>query len=80
MPVGLHLMTMQTQVPQISILHVVDPAEHSRVSVSAELRRPGQGFAWGQQWSPGADPAKGVGSGRDKLGIRAQSSRVLGSL
>ncbi|WMV22957.1 hypothetical protein MTR67_016342 [Solanum verrucosum] len=32
MPVGLHLMTMQTQVPRISIMHVVDPAEHSRVS------------------------------------------------
>ncbi|WMV23199.1 hypothetical protein MTR67_016584, partial [Solanum verrucosum] len=95
MPVGLHLMTMQTQVPQISILHVVDPAEHSRVSgccgvypnihlsmcrgfidsqsvsfeslfyVSAELRKPGQGFAWGQQWSPSAGPAQGVGSRRD---------------
>ncbi|WMV30976.1 hypothetical protein MTR67_024361, partial [Solanum verrucosum] len=74
MPVGLHLMTMQTQVPQISILHVVDPAEHSRdvagsvptsISVSAELRKPGQGFAWGQQWSPSTGPAQGVGSGRD---------------
>ena len=32
MPVGLHLMTMQIQVPRISILHVVDPVEHSRVS------------------------------------------------
>ncbi|KAH0756637.1 hypothetical protein KY290_026907 [Solanum tuberosum] len=78
MPVGLHLMTMQTQVPRISLLHVVDPAEHSRVSgeppcfpedsVSAELRKPGQGFAWGQQWSPGAGPAQGVGSGRDSKG------------
>ncbi|WMV32380.1 hypothetical protein MTR67_025765 [Solanum verrucosum] len=54
----------KTQVPQISILHVIDPAEHSRdvarpvptsisvcrgfidsQSVSAELRKPGQGFA-----------------------------------
>ncbi|WMV48063.1 hypothetical protein MTR67_041448 [Solanum verrucosum] len=34
-------------------------------SVSVELRKPGQGFAWGQQWSPGAGPAQGVGSGRD---------------
>ncbi|WMV07679.1 hypothetical protein MTR67_001064 [Solanum verrucosum] len=25
--------------------------------VSAELRKPGQGFAWGQKWSLGADPA-----------------------
>ncbi|KAH0678811.1 hypothetical protein KY284_019896 [Solanum tuberosum] len=33
--------------------------------VSAELRKPGQGFAWGQQWSPSAGPAQGVGSGRD---------------
>uniref|UniRef100_M1AR17 Retrotransposon gag protein n=1 Tax=Solanum tuberosum TaxID=4113 RepID=M1AR17_SOLTU len=33
--------------------------------VSAELRKPGQGFAWGQQWSPSASPAQGVGSGRD---------------
>ncbi|WMV57838.1 hypothetical protein MTR67_051223, partial [Solanum verrucosum] len=48
--------------------------------VSAELRKPGQGFAWGQKWSPGAGSAQGVGSGRDKLGIRAQSSGVLGSL
>ncbi|WMV57462.1 hypothetical protein MTR67_050847 [Solanum verrucosum] len=32
MPVGLHLIMMQTQVPRISILHVIDPAEHSRVS------------------------------------------------
>ncbi|WMV28627.1 hypothetical protein MTR67_022012 [Solanum verrucosum] len=55
----------KTQVPRISILHVVDPAEHSRVSVSAELRKLGQGFAWGQQWSPGAGPAQGVSSGRD---------------
>uniref|UniRef100_M1DY80 Late blight resistance protein n=1 Tax=Solanum tuberosum TaxID=4113 RepID=M1DY80_SOLTU len=36
------------------------------VYVSAELRKPGQGFAWGQQWSPSAGPAQGVGSGRDK--------------
>ncbi|KAH0760391.1 hypothetical protein KY290_016464 [Solanum tuberosum] len=27
---------------------------------SAELRKPGQGFAWGQQWSPSASPAQGV--------------------
>ncbi|WMV25908.1 hypothetical protein MTR67_019293 [Solanum verrucosum] len=33
--------------------------------VSAELRTPGQGFAWGQKWSPGAGPAQGVGSGLD---------------
>ncbi|KAH0758077.1 hypothetical protein KY290_021570 [Solanum tuberosum] len=68
----------KTQVPRISIQHAVDPAEHSRVS--AELRKPGQGFAWGQQWSPSAGHVQGVGSGCDKLGIRAQSSRVLGSL
>ncbi|WMV24486.1 hypothetical protein MTR67_017871 [Solanum verrucosum] len=30
--VGLHLMTMQTQVPRVSIQHAVDPTEHSRVS------------------------------------------------
>ncbi|WMV22953.1 hypothetical protein MTR67_016338 [Solanum verrucosum] len=69
MPVGLHLMTMQIQVPWISILHVVDPgccgAVPTSISVSAELRKPGQGFAWGQQWSPSAGPAQGVGSGRD---------------
>ncbi|KAH0765241.1 hypothetical protein KY285_001112 [Solanum tuberosum] len=35
--------------------------------VFAELRKPGQGFAWGQQWSPGAGPAQCVGSGRDNL-------------
>ncbi|KAH0701083.1 hypothetical protein KY284_015298 [Solanum tuberosum] len=35
MPVGLHLMTMQTQVPRISIQHVVDPAEYSRVNENA---------------------------------------------
>ncbi|KAH0711561.1 hypothetical protein KY289_007520 [Solanum tuberosum] len=28
--------------------------------VSAELRKPGQGFAWGQQWSPSAGPAQGA--------------------
>nr|AAV31176.2 hypothetical protein STB1_57t00013 [Solanum tuberosum] len=33
--------------------------------VSVESRKPGQGFAWGQQWSPGAGPAQCVGSGRD---------------
>ncbi|WMV51619.1 hypothetical protein MTR67_045004 [Solanum verrucosum] len=38
---------------------------HYSVEVSAELRKPGQGFAWGQKWSPGAGPAQGVGSGRD---------------
>ncbi|KAH0745194.1 hypothetical protein KY285_006851 [Solanum tuberosum] len=79
----------EIQVSQISSLHVVDPAEHSRVSgccgvcpnihlsvfrgftdrqsVSAELRKPGQGFAWGQQWSPSASPAQGVDSGRDSV-------------
>nr|AAT38777.1 hypothetical protein SDM1_44t00011 [Solanum demissum] len=31
--------------------------------VSAELRKPGQGFAWGQKWSPGTGPAQGVVSG-----------------
>uniref|UniRef100_M1DDI1 Late blight resistance protein n=1 Tax=Solanum tuberosum TaxID=4113 RepID=M1DDI1_SOLTU len=30
MPVDLHLMTMQTQVPRISIQHAVDTVEHSR--------------------------------------------------
>ncbi|KAH0694060.1 hypothetical protein KY285_021157 [Solanum tuberosum] len=94
MPVGLHLMTMQTQVPQISLLHVVDPAEHSRVSgeppcfpedsVSAELRKPGQGFAWGQQWSPGAGPAQGVGSGRDSLknlsDLELQENQLIGPI
>ncbi|KAH0692356.1 hypothetical protein KY285_019453 [Solanum tuberosum] len=58
---------IKIQVPRISILHVVDLAEHSRdvagsvptsISVSAELRKPGQGFAWGQKWSPGAGPAQ----------------------
>ncbi|WMV28787.1 hypothetical protein MTR67_022172 [Solanum verrucosum] len=107
MPVGLHLMTMQTQVLRISIQHVVDPAKHSRVSgeplciledsiilfsyfciikmlrglsqhpsqcyrgfidsqsVSDELRKPGQGFAWGKQWSSSAGHVQGVGSERD---------------
>ncbi|KAH0694825.1 hypothetical protein KY285_021922 [Solanum tuberosum] len=37
------------------------------ISVSAELRKPGQGFAWGQQWSSSAGPAQGVGSGRDTM-------------
>ncbi|KAH0689004.1 hypothetical protein KY289_016362 [Solanum tuberosum] len=49
----------KTQVPRISIQHAVDPVEHPRVSVSAELRKPGQGFAWGQQWSPSVGPAQG---------------------
>ncbi|WMV51113.1 hypothetical protein MTR67_044498, partial [Solanum verrucosum] len=40
---------------------------HYSVEVSAELRKPGQGFAWGQKWSPGAGSAQGVGSGRDIL-------------
>ncbi|WMV40788.1 hypothetical protein MTR67_034173 [Solanum verrucosum] len=35
------------------------------MNVSAELRKPGQGFAWGQKWSSGAGPVQGVGSGRD---------------
>uniref|UniRef100_M0ZJE8 ATGSL04 (glucan synthase-like 4) n=1 Tax=Solanum tuberosum TaxID=4113 RepID=M0ZJE8_SOLTU len=29
------------------------------------LIQSGQGFAWGQQWSPSVGPAQGVGSGRD---------------
>ncbi|WMV41144.1 hypothetical protein MTR67_034529 [Solanum verrucosum] len=37
-------------------------------------------FAWGQQWFSSASHVQGVGSGCDKHGIRAQSSRVLGSL
>ncbi|KAH0696190.1 hypothetical protein KY289_013672 [Solanum tuberosum] len=41
--------------------------------VSAELRKPGQGFAWGQQWSPSAGPAQGVGSGRVAVGCGWQA-------
>ncbi|WMV40254.1 hypothetical protein MTR67_033639 [Solanum verrucosum] len=105
MPVGLHLVMMQTQVPRISIQYAVDPAEHTRVSVeppcipedsiiyvlkfcfirmlgglsqhpsqyfrgfidSQSVRKPGQEFAWGQQWFSSAGPAQGVGSGRDSL-------------
>uniref|UniRef100_M1DIW1 Late blight resistance protein n=1 Tax=Solanum tuberosum TaxID=4113 RepID=M1DIW1_SOLTU len=48
--------------------------------VSAWLRKPGQGFSWGQQWSASVGHVQGVGFGRDKLEIRAQSSRVLESL
>uniref|UniRef100_M1D8A4 Late blight resistance protein n=1 Tax=Solanum tuberosum TaxID=4113 RepID=M1D8A4_SOLTU len=33
--------------------------------VSAELRKPGQGFAWGHQWFSSAGQVQGVGSGRD---------------
>ncbi|WMV51049.1 hypothetical protein MTR67_044434 [Solanum verrucosum] len=32
MPVGLHLIMMQTQVPRIIIQHAVDPIDHSIVS------------------------------------------------
>ncbi|WMV23697.1 hypothetical protein MTR67_017082 [Solanum verrucosum] len=32
MPVGLHLIMMQTQVPRASIRFAVDPVEHFRVS------------------------------------------------
>ncbi|KAH0714072.1 hypothetical protein KY284_006977 [Solanum tuberosum] len=49
--------------------------------VSAELRKPGQGFAWGQQWSPSAGPAQGVGSGRDiesLLQIEINNVRIVG--
>ncbi|KAH0777695.1 hypothetical protein KY290_009106 [Solanum tuberosum] len=92
MPVGLHLMMMQTQVPRISILHAVDPAEHSRVSgeppcfrrtqlfrsfsfvmlgccgvcPNIHLKSQAKGSLGGQQWSPSASPAQGVGSGRDR--------------
>ncbi|WMV07834.1 hypothetical protein MTR67_001219 [Solanum verrucosum] len=48
---------------------------HYSVEVSAELRKPGQGFAWGQKWSPGAGPAQGVGSGRDSL-VHDDTSRI----
>ncbi|KAH0763051.1 hypothetical protein KY290_019124 [Solanum tuberosum] len=67
----------KTQVPRISIQHAVDPVEHPRVSVSAELRKPGQGFAWGQQWSPSVGPAQGVGSGRDIIKSRGCDASIL---
>ncbi|KAH0698379.1 hypothetical protein KY289_015861 [Solanum tuberosum] len=38
-----------------------------RQSVSAELRKPGQGFAWGQKWSPGAGPAQGYSCSEDLI-------------
>ncbi|WMV25212.1 hypothetical protein MTR67_018597 [Solanum verrucosum] len=41
---------------------------------------PDQGFSWGQQWFSSASHSQGVGSGSDKPGIRAKSSRVLRSL
>ncbi|WMV23350.1 hypothetical protein MTR67_016735 [Solanum verrucosum] len=76
------MMQIQTQVPRISIRHAVYPVEHFKVSGEPPCFRRtqlfcslkfcfirvlrGQGFAWGQQWSPGAGPAQGVGLGRDK--------------
>uniref|UniRef100_M1BFF9 Late blight resistance protein n=1 Tax=Solanum tuberosum TaxID=4113 RepID=M1BFF9_SOLTU len=56
-----------TQVPRISIQHTVDPTKTPESVVSAELRKPGQWFAWGQQWSPSVGPSQGVGSGRDNI-------------
>ncbi|WMV60292.1 hypothetical protein MTR67_053677 [Solanum verrucosum] len=38
--IGLHRLMMQIQVPRISILHVVDPAEHSRVSGFSTIASP----------------------------------------
>ncbi|KAH0668805.1 hypothetical protein KY289_023298 [Solanum tuberosum] len=56
-----------TSLIQLSTPESVDVAGSvpTSISVSAELRKPGQGFAWGQKWSPGAGPAQGLGSGRD---------------
>ncbi|WMV59617.1 hypothetical protein MTR67_053002 [Solanum verrucosum] len=34
----------------------------------AELSKPGQGFAWGQQWSSSAGHVHGVGPGHDMSG------------
>ncbi|KAG5610022.1 hypothetical protein H5410_021303 [Solanum commersonii] len=42
--------------------------------------KPSQGFTWVQEWFLSASLAQGLGSRRDKLGITAQSSRVLGIL
>ena len=47
---------------------------------SVELRKLYEGFAQDQQWSLGVGHVPGVGSGREVLCIRAQCSRVLGSL
>ncbi|WMV55638.1 hypothetical protein MTR67_049023, partial [Solanum verrucosum] len=40
------------------------PSQYFRGFIDSQ---PGQGFAWGQQWSPGAGPAQGVGSGLDSI-------------
>ncbi|WMV32279.1 hypothetical protein MTR67_025664, partial [Solanum verrucosum] len=40
----------------------------------------GQGFTWGQQWFSSAGYVQYVGSGHDKLGIKAERSRFLGCL
>ncbi|KAH0776087.1 hypothetical protein KY290_007498 [Solanum tuberosum] len=52
-----------TSLIQLSTPESVDVAGSvpTSISVSAELRKPGQGFAWGQKWPPGAGPAQGEG-------------------
>uniref|UniRef100_M1E148 Calmodulin-3 n=2 Tax=Solanum tuberosum TaxID=4113 RepID=M1E148_SOLTU len=50
------------------------------LNVSAELRNPGQRFAWGQQWSPSAGPAQGVGSGRDSFTHSCITTKELGTV
>nr|ABI34314.1 hypothetical protein SDM1_32t00009 [Solanum demissum] len=57
--------TVSRSVSFESLIHLSRLCLCMTLSYSAELRKPGQGFAWGQQWSPGAGPAQGVGSGRD---------------
>ncbi|KAH0745177.1 hypothetical protein KY285_006834 [Solanum tuberosum] len=65
-----------TSLIQLSTPESVDVAGSvpTSISISAELRKPGQGFAWGQKWSPGAGPAQGVGSGRDRYAFKEQVS------
>ncbi|KAH0646369.1 hypothetical protein KY285_011841 [Solanum tuberosum] len=62
---------MQIHVPRITIRYAIVPVEHFRVSVSTELRKPGQGFAWGSEMVFECRPRPGC-----RLGVPFTTRRI----
>ncbi|KAH0710411.1 hypothetical protein KY284_011838 [Solanum tuberosum] len=57
-----------------------DPFHCFLFKSSAESSKPGQGFAYGQQWSSGAGHVQGVGSRRNKLAISVVFDHLVATL
>uniref|UniRef100_M1DBU5 ATP binding protein n=1 Tax=Solanum tuberosum TaxID=4113 RepID=M1DBU5_SOLTU len=61
----------------VSVTWIYFSSKRRKILKLREKLKPGQGFAWGQQWSPSTDPAQGVGSGRDRNSSKKNGGMLL---